>query len=208
MDRISRLISKLEKEGEKIDHSDLAREVDFRIESSDVLKRLFSIIDLNANKEEGIMNNPILLQNIQDFIKQTNQVENGIVNLSGNIIDSFCSSKNIFQVTSKLLRKIDRLIVKDIGHFFGKKFKPWEAVKLTSKIGKAVPLLNLVGVGFDIYSTNKDKQKKEEANLQLAQFKNEIRNLLDDAVSKTSDDVSQKLLKPVEIVLGDTYNAN
>lgn len=54
-------------------------------------------------------------------------------------------------------------VVKQVGGFFGKKFRPWEAVKMTSKIGKvakfAGPALSVLTIGLDIYEkTENEKQ--------------------------------------------------
>lgn len=64
--------------------------------------------------------------------------------------------------------------VKQVGGFFGKKFKPWEAVKITGKIGKvakfAGPALSTIGVGVDIY----EKIKNDKQNKQIQESKNQF----------------------------------
>ena len=46
-------------------------------------------------------------------------------------------------------------LVTQVGHFFGKSFKPWEAVHIAAKIGKVTkflgPILSFVPIIFDIY---------------------------------------------------------
>ena len=100
---------------------------------------------------------------------------------------------------------MDKGIVTKIGHALGKKFKPWEAVKLTSNIGKGVPILNLASVAWEVISAVRAKRKKKEADRQLSEFKSEMRRFLGEAASKTTDEVNQKLVKPVETVLASTH---
>jgi small GTP-binding protein len=63
-----------------------------------------------------------------------------------------------------------------IGHFFGHKFKPWEAVKITSKVGQFGKVLGvggaLVGVVMQIYN---DKQE-EKVEKELVGYRGDIRN--------------------------------
>ncbi len=70
-----------------------------------------------------------------------------------------------------------------VGHFFGKKFKPWEAVKIAGKIGKAGKILGvggcLLGVAVQIWQ---DKQE-EKMEKQLLQYRSEIRNIFTEAAN-------------------------
>jgi len=49
------------------------------------------------------------------------------------------------------------------------------------------------------------KRKKKEADRQLSEFKSEMRRFLGEAAGKTTDEVNQKLVKPVETVLVSTH---
>lgn len=66
-------------------------------------------------------------------------------------------------------------IVLDVGHFFGHKFVPWEAVKWAKNIGlagKAIGCLGaVVGVGLQIFN---DKQE-DKAEKQLLEARSSIR---------------------------------
>ena len=70
-----------------------------------------------------------------------------------------------------------------VGHFFGKKFKPWEAVKIAGKIGKYGKVLGvggaLLGVAIQIWE---DKQEKK-VEIQLQQYRGDIRNMFTDAAN-------------------------
>lgn len=60
-------------------------------------------------------------------------------------------------------------LVYETGKFFGKKFKPWEAVKLSGKIGNAAkfagPALAVFSLGIDIYGAYKDEKKAKEISV-------------------------------------------
>ena len=198
-ERISSIVDELEKDGEKIDGSALAKEVNCRIADSEILQKLFQI-SISGNGKDGIMNEQIL-QAVKSQLKYLDGTDISGVKLSGDFAESVFSSTNIFQAGSKLIGKVDKGIVTKIGHKLGKKFKPWEAVKLTSKIGKAVPILNVAGAIWETTTAIREKHKKEEANRQLSEFKSEIKRCLDEAVNKTTNEINQKMLKAVETSL-------
>lgn len=55
----------------------------------------------------------------------------------------------------------------NIGHFFGHSFRPWEAVRFASFIGRAAPVLAILGVavsiGAQIYADRREQKRSEEA---------------------------------------------
>ncbi len=57
--------------------------------------------------------------------------------------------------------------VLNIGHFFGHSFRPWEAVRYASFIGRAAPVLSILGVvvsiGAQIYADRQEQKRSEEA---------------------------------------------
>ena len=70
-----------------------------------------------------------------------------------------------------------------VGHFFGHKFKPWEAVKTASKIGKFGKILGvggaLLGVGLQIWDDHQEKQAEQ----QLIEYRSDIRNTFGEAAN-------------------------
>ena len=70
-----------------------------------------------------------------------------------------------------------------VGHFFGHKFKPWEAVKTASKIGKFGKILGvggaLLGVGLQIW----DDCQESQAEKQLISYRSDIRNTFGEAAN-------------------------
>jgi len=62
-----------------------------------------------------------------------------------------------------------------IGHFFGHKFKPWEALKWTKGLNTAAKALQGVGVILSVGMQIKDDIDQEKAAKQLHQARNDIR---------------------------------
>jgi tRNA U34 5-carboxymethylaminomethyl modifying GTPase MnmE/TrmE len=87
--------------------------------------------------------------------------------------------------------------IKEIGGFFGYKFKAWEAVKIADKIGKGAkflgPAMAILGVGMQMYD---DYQQSEHAK-EILKIKRDIRKSFkeySDAVRKSIDAQLEKLL--------------
>lgn len=83
-------------------------------------------------------------------------------------------------------------IVLNVGHFFGHKFIPWEAVKWARGIGVAGKCLGVIGagVGIVLQIANDRQNAKAEANLAIA--RGEIRSCFKDvsnAIEMKYDDV-------------------
>jgi GTPase SAR1 family protein len=74
-------------------------------------------------------------------------------------------------------------VVLKVGHFFGHKFKPWEAVKTASNIGKFGKILGvggaLLGVGLQIWDDHQEKQAEQ----QLIEYRSDIRNTFGEAAN-------------------------
>ena len=66
-------------------------------------------------------------------------------------------------------------IVLDVGHFFGKSFKPWQAVKWASNVAKVAKFgIPLVTLGIDIYMQCKDNEKEDQRIQQIKSCKNQF----------------------------------
>lgn len=199
-ERLKDVLQELQRQGKEIEGSDLTVAVRNRIESSDSLKQLFGVIGTGTGMQE-FDGTGVFLKDIRDKLKSQSQLNPDGLKIPFNFADSLLSSTNIFDASSKLLSKVDKDAVLKVGHALGKKFKPWEAVKLTSKFTKAVPILNVVSAIWEVYSKIRDDKKKVESNLKLSQFKTEIRTLLEDAVTNTAMELSGNLFDPITIML-------
>lgn len=87
--------------------------------------------------------------------------------------------------------------IKEIGGFFGYKFKAWEAVNIADKIGKGAkflgPAMAILGVGMQMY----DDYKQSEHAKEILKIKRDIRKNFKeygDTVRKSIDTQLEKLL--------------
>ena len=80
-------------------------------------------------------------------------------------------------------------IVYNVGHFFGKKFKPWEAVRISSKIGKiakfGIPVLTCAIEVCIAISDNREANKiMNELNAAKNKFITEYQSQINNAIDK------------------------
>ena len=125
----------------------------------------------------------------------TDQTAKKIQNISektreaGQWLSKFATGPNagkgwnaIFKLGSYSGSNAHQTILK-VGHTFGHKFKPWEAVKLSSKVGQFGKILGiagaLAGVGLQIWNDHQeDKMEK-----QLLAYRSDIRNSFTEAAN-------------------------
>ena len=72
-------------------------------------------------------------------------------------------------------------MVKSIGHFFGKSFKPWEAVKWTSKIANAARVLAVAGAVLSIVAQIKEDVDAAKLEQDLREGRSAVRAGFDEA---------------------------
>lgn len=89
---------------------------------------------------------------------------------------------------TKVLSKIDKEMILDIGHFFGKKFKPWEAVKYFKCLQKLNNAIPLIGEVIDFVTEVRDQQKAEEARQELLNARREIVATFNDMANQFEND--------------------
>lgn len=70
-------------------------------------------------------------------------------------------------------------VVTDVGHFFNKKFAPWEAIKVADKIGKAVKwgsaFLQVATAGYEVWRNEQEARRAQvESERQHSAFVTEI----------------------------------
>lgn len=90
-------------------------------------------------------------------------------------------------------------IVKDVGHLFGKKFKPWEALKIADKIGKAAKIggfvIQLGLAGHEVWQNEREARKAQiESERQHAVLTTEIMGHAD----KIAADARQQLWEAID----------
>lgn len=91
---------------------------------------------------------------VGDMAPGVNNVFGGISGASGSQLHSF---------------------VKNIGHFFGKSFKPWEAVRWASNIAKVAKFgIPVVTAGIDIWMQLREEKKENKRLAQIKESKNQF----------------------------------
>lgn len=131
---------------------------------------------------------------IQD-VKMSKQTANNLksgaekAGEAGKWLSKFATGKNaesgwnaIFKLGTYSGSDAHQVVLK-VGHFFGHKFKPWEAVKTASKIGKFGKILGvggaLLGVGLQIWDDHQESQTEK----QLISYRSDIRNTFSEAAN-------------------------
>ena len=74
-------------------------------------------------------------------------------------------------------------LVKEVGHLFGKSFKPWEAVKWTRGIATAGRVLSVAGVVLSAVSQIAADQAAEERERELQKARTTVRTVFGDAAN-------------------------
>ncbi len=94
-------------------------------------------------------------------------------------------------------------IVKDVGHFFGKSFKPWEAVRWASNIAKVAKFgIPVVAMGIDIWMQYSEEKKENERLEQIKASKGKFVTGYQTAMNEVVDRFKQYLLEVL-----NNYNA-
>ena len=92
----------------------------------------------------------------------------GIGNMAPNVSDFF---GGISQASGSSLHNI----VLNVGHFFGKSFKPWQAVRWASNIAKVAKFgIPVVTAGIDIWMQIHDERKENRRREQIKDSKNQF----------------------------------
>lgn len=90
-----------------------------------------------------------------------------------------------------------------VGHFFGHKFKPWDAVKISGKIGKVGMTLGAIGAVVGVISQIISDKQEEKAEKQLREARADIRNSFDEAAKA----IDMEFDKNTNTWIEENYNA-
>ncbi|MET9300702.1 GTPase [Micromonospora aurantiaca] len=100
-------------------------------------------------------------------------------------------------------------VVLKVGHAFGKKFKPWEAVRVANKVGKVASIAGkvakvggvVVTIGLEAYGVVAD----ERAAVKAEQARTERRRSITQEILAQADSIVADALRTVRSVLQDTF---
>ncbi len=169
--------------------------------SSDVANFVFS--EINSGK---ISINAKTIKDFTDFSEKCGKVIKGAQTAAGK------AGKMVITKGGKVtgdLTKVSTIsgsqmhqLVTQVGHFFGKSFKPWEAVHIAAKIGKVAkvlgPVLSVVPIIIDIFvktKGDKDLQKVQDA-------KNKAFNQFSSVVSDIITEIQEQYKKLDSVIFG------
>ena len=101
-------------------------------------------------------------------------------------------------------------LVTEVGHAFGHKFKPWEAVKITQKLAYAGEAMGVLGSIYDSYTQIKgliDEEKRKEQlkntrRLIRAQFNEAADRLEQYGIGEVKNRISDPLSDYIEVITG------
>lgn len=109
--------------------------------------------------------------------------------------------KNFFKIGQASQSQMHKMVL-EVGHFFGHKFKPWEAVRVAGRIGQGAKVLGavgaVVGIVAQIWSDNQE-QKQEEA---LLETRNDVRGIFNQAGDAIEMEFDEKTQEWVEAKYG------
>ena len=66
-------------------------------------------------------------------------------------------------------------MVLNVGHFFGHSFRPWEAVRMASFIGRAAPFLSIAGVVLSVGAQAYADHREEHRSRELQKVREDVR---------------------------------
>lgn len=104
--------------------------------------------------------------------------------------------------------KLGHEIVKKIGHLFDHKFKPWEAIKIADKIGKAVKYggfaIQIGAAGYEVWKNEREVRKAQiESERQHAAFVTEIMGYADRIAADARNMLWQVIDPPLDAFLAE-----
>ncbi len=126
--------------------------------------------------EESInsrINSPTISIQEQSNLKKQKAALDMLRNAGARIGEFAPGVSNFFSGISQASGSQLHTMVKNIGHFFGKSFKPWEAVRWASNIAKIAKFgIPVVTAGIDIWIQHREDRKEGERLQQIKDSKN------------------------------------
>lgn len=159
--------------------------------SSDMANFVFS--EINSGK---ISINAKTIKDFTDFSEKSGKVIKGVQTATekvGRMVVTDATGKatgDLAKVSTISGSQMHNLVTQ-VGHFFGKSFKPWEAVHIAAKIGKVTkvlsPVLSVVPIILDIFGKVKgDADLKKVQNAKCQTF-NQFSSIVSDIISEIQE---------------------
>jgi GTP-binding protein EngB required for normal cell division len=121
--------------------------------------------------------------------------------LLGKGSEKFGLSGGLMTGTKQVAGTAGHQIVYNVGKFFGKNFKPWEAVKMAKGLGQAMGILGMVMSAYEVYDQlNEDSKADERQRMheqQLHEARAQIRNLAEAMTAQLREVYQQEYDLPI-----------
>ncbi len=131
--------------------------------------------------------------------------------LLGKGAEKFGLSGGLITGTKQVAGTAGHQIVYNVGKFFGKNFRPWEAVKMAKGIGQAFAILGIAMSAYEVYEHVNDDAKAEErqrqADQQLSEARSQIRKLAEAMAAQLQEIYQQEYDLPVIGFIVERLNA-
>ena len=129
--------------------------------------------------------------------KHMKLVASGVKSLGKNIIEhTFSGGASGWSGLSRLGNYSGtkgHQIVKDVGHFFGKKFKPWEAIKWTKTVANVGRALNVAGVVFSVALQFREDSVNQQREHDLKQNRAEVRAAFVEVAGEVDNNITREV---------------
>ena len=156
-----------------------------------VVDEMFSEINANSRGGQGFQNGT---KRISDFGVWLSKQSTGPNAASG--------WSSIFRLGTYSGSKTHEFVL-GVGHFFGHKFKPWEAVKIAGKIGKVGKFLGVAGAFVGIIAQISSDRNEAKLEKQLAENRADIRNTFRSAAQAIDMEFDNNMRTWVEANYGE-----
>jgi len=155
--------------------------------------------DFFFNKEISFekINNKYNINNSSDFANKFNRYKDILSTIAFEISkstlkDATKTTKLFFPSFKEISGSTMHTIVKEVGQFFGKSFKPYEALKFADKIGKFATGIGVAGILISIGLEIKGEIDENKRNTLLESAKKEFINVFSKQADKIVNSINQQ----------------
>jgi GTP-binding protein EngB required for normal cell division len=132
--------------------------------------------------------------------------------LLGKSSENFGLPGGLMTGTKQVAGTAGHQIVYTVGKFFGKNFKPWEAVKMAKGLGQAIGIIGMVMSAYEVYEQLNEDAKADERRRkheqQLHEARAQIRNLAEAITAQLYEVYQQEYDLPVIGRIVEQINAS
>ena len=171
----------------------LQNELDILMES-ELAKTLINKKNITINFNTNI--------EIKEFDKKKLDAGTNLLNKIGTLTNGFTTNQKAAKLGMEGLKKVSgsdaHKTVYTVGKFFGKNFKPYEAVKYADKIAKVGSVLSKVAIVLPIAAAGYEEYQEKKDNEKLLKARQEARKTFDDGAQEIETSFQKQFQKLLE----------